>query len=156
MVRRLALDTNLLILLVVEQVSRKLISAHRRLRSYNECDYELLTKTLLSFERLIVTPNSSTETSNLIVDGMRDPYRRDLIAVLGTILADSDEHYEPSASICRTPEFGRMGLTDAIWLKVIDRHSALLTDDGGLFSAALQIGIEAYNFSYVRRHGKLN
>ena len=151
MARRLALDTNILILLVVGQVSRKLISAHRRLRSYDESDYELLTKILSSFQRLIVTPNSSTETSNLIIDGIRDPYRGRLVAVLGAILAGSAEPYEPSASICLTPEFGRLGLTDAIWLKVLDKHSVLLTDDGGLYSAALQIGVETYNFSYVRR-----
>ena len=152
MVRRLALDTNLLILLVVGQVSRELISKHRRLRSYDESDYDLLTKTLSSFQRLIVTPNSSTETSNLIIDGMRDPIRSRLLAVFGAILAGSDEHYEPSASISMTPEFIRLGLTDATWLKVLDRGSVLLTDDGVLYSAALQNGIETYNFSYVRNH----
>ena len=110
----------------------------------------MLTKILSSFQRLIVTPNSSTETSNLIVDGVRDPYRSRLVAVFGAILASSDEHYEPSASICLTSEFIRLGLTDAIWLKVLDRHSVLLTDDRGLYSAALQVGIEAYKFSHAR------
>jgi hypothetical protein len=151
MVRRLALDTNLLILLVVGQVSRRLISEHRRIRSYSEGDYELLTETLSKFHRLIVTPNSATETSNLINDGWRDPYRSRLRAVLGAVLAGSDEHYEPSASICLTPEFRRLGLTDAVWLKVLGSQSVLLTDDGELYAAALQNDIRAYKFSHVRQ-----
>ena len=60
------LDTNLLVLLVVGSESRELISKHRRLRDYYAEDYDILCEFLENAKTLYVTPNTLTETSNLV------------------------------------------------------------------------------------------
>ena len=60
------LDTNLLVLLVVGSESRELISKHRRLEHYSAEDYDILVELLQNAENLFVTPNTLTETSNLV------------------------------------------------------------------------------------------
>ena len=60
------LDANLFVLLVVGSVGRDLIAKHRRLRAYSAEDYEILIDLLDRVERVFVTPNTLTETSNLL------------------------------------------------------------------------------------------
>ena len=102
------------------------------------------------FDRVLLTPNSATEASNLIVYGVDDPLRSQFMATLGLILRNSDEHYKCGAEISKHPEFMRLGLTDAAWLTILDDQSVFLTDDVALYLAALNIGVKAYNFAHVR------
>ena len=60
------LDANLFVLLVVGSESRELIAKHRRLRNYSAEDYDILVELLENADRLFVTPNTLTETSNLL------------------------------------------------------------------------------------------
>ena len=69
------LDANLFVLLVVGSVGRDLIEKHRRLRAYSAEDYEILIDLLDRVERVLVTPNTLTETSNLLAQH-REPERR--------------------------------------------------------------------------------
>ena len=62
----LFIDANLLVLLVVGSVGRDLIAKHRRLREYTGEDYEILVDVLSRVDRVLVTPNTLTETSNLL------------------------------------------------------------------------------------------
>ena len=155
MARRLAIDANLLVLLAVGQVSRLWIGKHRRLRSYSEADFDLLASVLRGFDRVLLTPNVSTETSNLIGYGVEEPLRSQFMAALGLILRGSDESYRPSAEVSLTGEFMRLGLTDATWMIALDEQSVLLTDDGDLYRAAVHKGAKAFQFSEVRRLGRL-
>ena len=60
-------DTSLLLLFVVGSVGRNLIAKHRRLQGYSREDYETLVNLLGHVEsHLYVTPNTLTETSNLL------------------------------------------------------------------------------------------
>lgn len=152
MARRLAIDTNLLVLLVVGQVSRDLIGKHKRCQSYSVSDFEILTRLLTRFERVMVTPNSATETSNLVAYGLNDPFRSQLQSALGLILAGADEIYLPSSEVGSSSYFVRLGLTDSVWLKVLDKDAVLLTDDNNLYVAALQSGANARLFSDVRKY----
>lgn len=60
------LDTNLFVLLVVGSESRDLITKHRRLEHYSPEDYDTLLELLEGSDQLFVTPNTLTETSNLV------------------------------------------------------------------------------------------
>ena len=68
------IDANLLILLVVGSVDRDLIPKHRRLRRFAVEDYERLLNLIGHFDRVFVTPNTLTETSNLLAQHA-DPER---------------------------------------------------------------------------------
>ena len=60
------IDANLFVLLVVGSVERDLIGKHRRLREYSVEDYNTLVILLEQVVQVFVTPNTLTETSNLL------------------------------------------------------------------------------------------
>ena len=60
------IDANLLLLLVVGSVSPDAIARHRRLRVFTRDDYDILINQIGQVERVLVTPNTLTETSNLL------------------------------------------------------------------------------------------
>ncbi len=60
------IDSSLLVLLVVGSAGRDLIAKRRRLREYTVEDYELLIDLLSPVDQVFVTPNTLTETSNLL------------------------------------------------------------------------------------------
>ncbi len=60
------LDANLLVLLVVGATDTSLIARHRRLQAFDALDYERLVDLLVNYQQVLVTPNTLTETSNLL------------------------------------------------------------------------------------------
>ena len=60
------IDTNLLVLLVVGNVNPDLIAKHRRLDGYTVAGYEALRDLINLADRVFLTPNTLTETSNLL------------------------------------------------------------------------------------------
>ena len=84
------LDANLLVLLVVGSVDRELIAKHRRLRRFAVEDYERLLGLIARVERVFVTPNTLTETSNLLAQH-RDPERSRFFDRLRFIIQESEE-----------------------------------------------------------------
>ena len=65
-------DANLLVLLVVGTVQRSLIGRHPRLKAYIADDFDVLVKLLDTGEKIYVTPNTLTETSNLLPFGKKE------------------------------------------------------------------------------------
>ena len=64
--KRIILDTNLLLLLVVGLTDPALIGKHKRTRSFEVTDYDLLVNVLSGYNEIVVTPHILTETSNLL------------------------------------------------------------------------------------------
>lgn len=86
----LFIDANLLVLLVVGSVSRDLIPKHRRLRKFGVEDYDLLLNVIDPVNRVYVTPNTLTETSNLLAQH-GDPERSRFFDRLRFIIQESEE-----------------------------------------------------------------
>src|ERR1700674_3017507 len=59
------LDSNLLLLFIVGTASRDYISKHKRLQAYRDVDFTLLTQMLAAAPKIVLTPNTLTEVSNL-------------------------------------------------------------------------------------------
>ena len=106
------IDTNLLVLLVVGSVGRDFIAKHRRLRAYSAEDYEILIELLDRVERVYVTPNTLTETSNLLAQHA-DPERSRFFDRLRFIIQESKEVTVVGAQASSNSAFNRLGLTDA-------------------------------------------
>ena len=70
----LFVDANLMVLLVVGNVGRHLVAKHRRLQDFSARDYDILVRLLNRAGRMYVTPNTLTETSNLLAQH-QDPER---------------------------------------------------------------------------------
>jgi hypothetical protein len=145
------LDTPLLLLLVVGTASRDYISKHRRLKAYTDADFILLTRILSRATKVIVTPNTLRETSNL-AGYIAEPARTHIYELLRALAeaAETEEQYIESKVATARTEFVRLGLTDSALLQLATTSHTLLTVDLDLYLAALKQGLNAENFTYHR------
>ena len=150
MPRSIALDANLLILLVVGLVDRDLIQTHKRTKSFEPADFDLLTSILAGYDEIVVTPNVLTETSNLLAQ-VREPARTRLMRQLALIVPTQREEYVASAEVTRHPDFVRLGLTDCGLLDVVGDELVMLTTDHDLYMAASRQNAKTINFNHLRQ-----
>ena len=144
------IDANILLLLVVGRVSRELISRHRRLEGFSAEDYDILLDLLRRVRQVFVTPNTLTETSNLLGQH-REPERSRFFQGLRSIILDSEEVVVASAIASANRTFPRLGLTDAVLLEAVSADTPLLTVDYNLYKATLEAGADfAVNFDAIR------
>ena len=133
---RFLIDANLLVLFVVGRAGRQLIAKHRRLREFSVEDYDRLVKMIRMVDQVVVTPNTLTETSNLLAQH-RNPERLRFFDVLRFLIENSEEITVASVDVSRSRAFRRLGLTDAAVLEVISADTPLLTVDLDLYNAAM-------------------
>ena len=139
-------DANLLILLVAGGVDPRIVAKHRRLNGFSTDDYDFLLVVLNEVSHIFVTPNTLTETSNLLRQH-GEPERSLLMDRLAYLIEESDEVVVASAQAATNPYFRQLGLTDAALLDSISPQTPLLTVDRDLYVAALAKGEnEAVNF----------
>ena len=144
------IDANLLLLLIVGSVGRDLIAKHRRLRRFTAEDFDRLINLLDRVEQVFVTPNTLTETSNLLGQHA-DPERSRFFDRLKFIIQESKEIVVASTVASRNNAFGRLGLTDAALLEVATAETPLVTVDLDLYLAALAKGQDAaVNFTHLQ------
>ena len=146
-------DSALLTLLAVGNEERDLIAKHRRLQGYAPEDYDALTALVSRTDsgKIFATPNTLTETSNLL--GQHgEPERSRLFARLRSMIAESVEIVVASADASSNESFGRLGLTDAALLEVASSQTPLLTSDARLYLEEMKgaRGVVAVNFSGFR------
>ena len=130
------IDSNLLVLLMVGNVDRELVSRHRRSRRFTPDDYDRLLALLEPLDKVLVTPNTLTEASNLLLSSS-DPRP---MACLRTLIENTDEVVVASRTAARSRVFDRLGLTDAALLEAVSAESPLITVDFDLYGAALAKG----------------
>jgi hypothetical protein len=147
--RSVVLDTNLLLLLIVGTLDRRLIAKHKRTQKFTPDDYDLLRRFLSRYPAIVVTPNVVTETSNLLRQTAEDTARR-LLAVLARLLPKLDERFIASTDAAAVPGFLFLGITDAAILHSPPPDSLLLTDDLPLFLQASRLGRTAVNFTHLQ------
>lgn len=149
-IEKIALDTNLTLLLAVGRAERGLIARHKRLQRYSDTDYELLVGQLSQAQSLITTPNALTEVSNIARYGIHGASRARVMYSVRALACDCGEVYLPSKEVVMMTEFERLGLADCAWLAMLGQHTTLLTVDNNLYLAALTQGHRAINFDHVR------
>ena len=147
----LFIDANLLVLLVVGSVSRDLIPKHRRLRQFGVEDFDPLLNVIDPVNRVYVTPNTLTETSNLLAQH-GDPERSRFFDRLRFIIQESEEIVVASTTASQRSEYRRLGLTDSALLEAVTAETPLLTVDLDLYLAALEKDPSAaVNFTHLQR-----
>ena len=144
------IDANLLLLLVVGSVSRDAIARHRRLREFTLDDYGILINLIDQVEQVLVTPNTLTETSNLL--GLHgEPERSRFFEQLRFIIEETEEIVVASVGASQNNAFTRSGLTDAALLEVATQETPIITVDLDLYLAASASKPEsAVNFTHLR------
>ena len=133
-VDQVVIDANLLVLLIVGTVDRRLVGKHRRVRIFEPEDYDLLLDLLHQTPQpAVVTPNTLTEVSNLIED------RRDkrFLRQLKEFVEASEEIVVASSTASNNHAYERLGLTDAVLLEIASAQRPLVTADLDLYHAVL-------------------
>lgn len=145
------IDANLLVLFVAGREDPDLIVRHRRLEGYTIGDYVLLLQLVDTVDQVLVTPNTLTETSNLLSQH-REPERSRLLQRLRAVIQDSREITVASAVAAANPVFARLGLTDAALLEVASADTPVVTMDFNLYwRLAVAKGADAVvNFTAYR------
>ena len=144
------IDANLFVLLVVGSVGRDLIAKHRRLREYTVDDYETLLDLLDPVDQVFVTPNTLTETSNLLAQH-GEPERSHFFQMLRFLIQQSEEIVVASEAASSNSKFARLGLTDAALLEVVTAETPVVTVDLDLYLEATRRGQNAaVNFTHLR------
>lgn len=144
-------DANLLTLFVAGRENPALIARHRRLEGYSVADYALLLQLVASVDQVLVTPNTLTETSNLLSQH-REPERSRLLWRLRAVIQDSREITVASAVAADNPAFARLGLADAALLEVATADTPVVTMDFNLYrQLAMTKGADAVvNFGHLQ------
>jgi hypothetical protein len=145
-----AVDTNLMLLLVVGRTRRDFIPKHKRLKAYAESDFDLVANMLKDVETVLTTPNVLTEVSNLLVQGVLEPLRSQLLETFSLFVTAMNEQYYPSRSTIAYDGFARLGLADSTWLCLLDVDSVLITDDRELTCHAQARGIHVLNIDALK------
>ena len=145
-------DTNLLLLLIVGLTDAEYISKHKRLGDYSVQDFILLTETLDRSGKIILTPNTVTETSNWI-DHIRDPARSEIRRVFNIFIANQIEVYVPSAKAAARNEHIELGIADNVLLEVA-KSALLISSDQDLCIAAAVSDYSYLSFDFLRQQAK--
>jgi len=147
---KIYLDTNLLVLLVVGETDKKIIAKHRRCKAFDVNDYERLVGLISQIDQVLITPNTLTETSNLLAQH-GEPERSRLFEVLRLLIEEHEEIVVTSKAASRNNEFNRLGLADAVLLEVVSSSNPLITVDLPLYLAATSKDSgSAYNFRHYQ------
>ena len=145
----LVLDSNLLVLLIAGMASRSYVGKHRRLRDYDQSDFDTLFEIVEAASQIIVTPHVLTETSNLL-GLIGEPIRAHLVRTFRTFIKIATEKFTESNTAVDQAEFSRLWLTDSALLVELERGHVLLTADLDLYLAAIRRGYQAVNFNHIR------
>jgi len=143
------LDSNLLLLFVVGTTRRSYIAIHKRLHAYSEQDFTLLLQIIERASNVVVTPNTLTETSNLL-GYMAEPARAELFTTFRALIEASEEVHCESRTTSNSPVFLRLGLTDAVLFDSCKEQLSLVTADFDLYQATLASGGSVINFNHLR------
>lgn len=146
-----AVDSNLLLLLIVGLFRRHLVPQFKRTRSYTVEDFDLLRYLLLEYRELIVSASVLTEVSNL-VSHLAPPAREHVRQLARQLLEDGalKEDQLLTREVMRDQSYPRLGLTDAGLATLAARGVDVLTDDLDLYVHVVRQGWSARNFNHYR------
>jgi rRNA-processing protein FCF1 len=145
-------DTNILLLWFVGAVNRERISRFNRTEKFIPEDYDLLVDILLSFDKIVTTPNILTEVNSL-ANQLGEPDRSKCLAIFAKGVARLDEFYIESRNAAGMEKFAKFGLTDCGIIELAKDRYLVLTDDLKLAGYLEKLGIDTVNFNNLRPYG---
>jgi hypothetical protein len=148
-----ALDSGIIVLLVVGLTDQNLIARHKRLQGYTISDFKHLKSIIEQYDEAVVIPNALTEAGNLLRQ-ISEPARTRILSEFRSFIQRIREIYVESQTASNRPEFSRLGLTDAAELELAQGNISILAADGPLCRAASDAGYQALNFRELTELGR--
>lgn len=146
--REVTIDTNLLLLMVIGLANPGQIDTHKRVQAYSQEAFNLLIEKISNYNDLVLSPNTLTETSNLL-DLKGASHQAKIVEIFRQLTKHKREVYIESRSASEISEFPRLGLADSCLLELGKQGIALISSDYKLYLAAQQAGYESYNFAHI-------
>jgi hypothetical protein len=144
--KTLALDANLLVLLTVGLADVKYIARHKRLHPIYRIEHlDRLLDLIARAPALATTTHALTEASNLLRQ-CAEPMRSEIMVALGRLIRASGELTPEASRASESPEFIRLGLTDAAFALLDPERYRVLSADLDLVVALEKRGFEVVNF----------
>lgn len=157
--KKIILDTNLLLLLLVGLCDKKFLSQHGCTEKYTDIDHEILIKIFKYFDPIIViTPHILAEFSNLSKRDIKEPRIHYYIA---TVINSLKNYQEEQVSLERllstkVSTIALYGFTDISIIEAAKKIDAvILTDDIGLALYADTSRIPSIKFGAVKANSIL-
>lgn len=141
--KRVSLDTNLLVLFCVGSADEASIVTNKRLQNYSIEDYRGLAGILSSFDALLSTPHSLAEVSNLLNISQRRATDRRLVQSFVDVIELIQEIQVAAKPLSIRSDFAIFGLADSAWLEYLDDNTLLLSADEALVNYASSLGKKA-------------
>ncbi|MCK4430435.1 MAG: hypothetical protein KAW19_03940 [Candidatus Aminicenantes bacterium] len=143
------IDTQPLLLLFVGNYNINLLRGFKRTASYSKYDYDLLTRILDKFKKIVITPNILTEVSNFLGQ-LSGGITQEHGLWISALVKDFQEKFTPSANLISHKHFYKFGLTDLATLDNAKGKYLVLTDDFPLFGYLQNCGVDVINFTQIR------
>ncbi len=151
--KKILVDSNLLLLLLIGSYDPSLISRFKRVDQYSIADFELLRKFIQSFSTVVTTPHVLTEVSNL-ANSLGSPVKREWFSHFRNALHLFDEQQFVSHELTSKDEFLAFGLTDTALFSLCG-EALLVTEDYRLSGYLRSKNLPVINFSDIRAVQKL-
>lgn len=131
--RRLIIDTNLLLLLVIGAIEEgRHIRNSKRLNAFDKQDYQVVLRCMENFDKVFITPYIATEVSNLI--DLRG-YARIKAYKMARVLFSQFKKINPVIDDdCAPDYFLNYGITDSSLILLAPNYH-VLTDDRRILAA---------------------
>src|SRR5208282_1395268 len=149
----IALDSGVIVLLIVGLTNPNLIERHKRLQGYTINDFKLLLSIIENYDEAVVIPNALTEAGNFLKH-IAEPARSHIFVRFHAFIQNIREIYIESRTASARPEFVRIGLTDSAELELARSNIFILVTGGPLYRAALDAGYRAANFRELTEFGR--
>ena len=148
----LLLDTNLFLLFVVGSAVPKALSTFKPTmnQGFTARDFDLLSRIMSLFSRLVTTPHILTEVSNHS-EKLKGPMGLKLFSHMDALIQNIDEEFQASRQICARPEFPRFGLSDTAIAAIAPGRFLVLTVDFPLAGHLKKSGVAVLNFNHLRQ-----
>ncbi|MEX0660846.1 MAG: hypothetical protein WEA58_12330 [Balneolaceae bacterium] len=147
------IDTNLLLLLIIGIVNKKLVTTNSRLSNYIQEDFELLEKFLKNYQMVLVTPTILAEVSNL-ANSLEGKYEKKFYSILQKFTdSGSKEVFKKITTYNSTKSFHNFGVTDSNIAEVAKSGALVLTDDLPLAQYLQSKSLSVLNFNNIRIYG---
>jgi rRNA-processing protein FCF1 len=146
------IDANILLLLLIGLLDKRLISNFKHTKTFTTEDFETLEAFLSNFNTFITTPNIITEVGNLsghLAENRKEAYSQ----VFANMIKTLEEFYMISADVAKMKEFAKLGITDAGIISLARDDYFVLTDDFALSRTLEKQGVSVFNFNHIRPLG---
>lgn len=144
--RRLLLDTNVLLLLILAKIDATQVG-RGSLSKYEYSDFLALHLICENFSALLTTPHILTEVCHLGSKDVEGPKRTMMYELL-------QRHSAPeqsiSLSVLGLRSLSRVGVADSVIEALCDRDTLLISDDRELCGIVARRGNHVVNFNHVR------